>query len=106
MDHVDVIRNDWLAGLQRIVARAFVDDGAFYVTSDEKVWYHAFDRPYLDPESGDELYPQKDPIRYLHALPKVMQGSYVFVTEPHEEETCPYEEPQSLRMHKAGRQFA
>ena len=106
MRHVDIVRNEWLGGLQHVVARAVIEEGLFRIDSDEKVWEDALNRPLLDPENGLQIYALKDPDRFLNLLPRVVQGSYVFATEPHDVGACPYDSPVPPRLQRAERQFS
>lgn len=92
MRHVDVVKNEWLAGFQYAVARVTVEASQVHVdTGEPDVWMPIILRPFIDPESGDALYPQKDPDDFLDALPKAMHGTYLFATPPHEEGECQFD---------------
>jgi hypothetical protein len=91
MRHVDIVKNEWLAGYQFVVARAFVDAGAVVVdSSDLPAWEHVVLRPILDRDNGELLFPEKDPELFVESLPKAMHGTYLFATDPHEEAECSY----------------
>lgn len=90
--HVDVVKNEWLAGYQVVVARLSVIDGRIEVDSPQPDRWRAFLlRPLVDVKSGESLYPEKDPEHFLEALSVHVNGTYLFATEVHSVEECPYE---------------
>lgn len=92
--HVDIIRNDWHAGHQTLVARAFVRDSTFVLEplDDNKDWIEVVSRPFISLSVGRELYPEKDPELFIANLHEAMHGSYLFATEAHESFDCEYVE--------------
>lgn len=59
MPHVDVVKNEWLAGYQHVVARVFSDGDSVQVdTSDRDRWEPIILRPFVDRESGEEVTPR------------------------------------------------
>lgn len=96
--HVDVIKNEWHAGQQALVARAFVKDGHFVVDSldGRKEWVEIVSRPFIEPQTGETLDPEKDSEAFLSKLNEAMHGSYLVATEAHEEEDCEYQSVVSI----------
>lgn len=91
MTHVDVIKNEWLAGYQVLVARVYLEAGSLRVDSPEPdLWNRIVLRPYVD--NGRELTPDNGEsfLAHLHAG---LHGDYLFATEPHDEQECPYHHP-------------
>jgi hypothetical protein len=83
--HVDVVKNEWLAGFQHPVARVFLRSGALDVESPDPERWFSFLR-----ESVGDIDPTRDAMEFLAALPHNIQGTYIFATEPHDEDQCPY----------------
>ncbi len=97
--HVDIIRNDWSAGRQKVVARAFVADEDVAVDSIEGAWEDVVKRPFPDRGDGGMIYPEKEPGLFLEKLHTAIAGSYLFATEEHEEEKCPFAEANAVTMY-------
>lgn len=90
--HVDVIKNEWLAGFQYVAARVTLDDDHLSFESGEPdVWEKIVWRPLEDAESGDLVYPEKDPHHFLDLLPANIHGSYLWATTPHEVGECKFD---------------
>jgi hypothetical protein len=89
MTHVDVIKNEWLAGYQVVVARLRVEDGRLQVDASEPEWRVLVTQPIVDPATGTEVRPDR-PDDFLEALQAHMKGDYVFATALHDEAACPY----------------
>jgi hypothetical protein len=88
--HVDVVKNEWLAGFQRVVARVtFEDDGIRIDTDDHDRWDPIVLRPFVVRESGDELNPDKGEEFVIH-LHEQIRGDYLFATELHDDKQCPF----------------
>lgn len=96
--HVDIIRNDWHAGHQIAVARAFIDGGRFVVEplDGNKDWIDIASRTFLDRETGKPVEAESEPLAFLTKLNLAMQGSYLFATELHEESDCAYQGASSI----------
>lgn len=89
--HVDVVKNEWLAGFQYVVARVWVDAAQVVIDSpDPDTWMPILERPLLDRTTGELVYAEKDPDPFLSLLADNLPGTYLFATEPHTEEQCPY----------------
>jgi hypothetical protein len=87
--HVDVVKNEWLAGFQFVVARVSVDDGALRIDSaDPSVWEPIILRPVVSPMG--EFHPEKDPQAFVEHLADGIHGTYLFATEPHAAQACPF----------------
>ena len=78
--HVDVVKNEWLAGYQVVVARVREAETGPEVDAGEPAW-REFVLRFVD-EAGDSSQ--------LGLLHDKMRGDYVFATEPHDEAACPF----------------
>ncbi len=89
--HVDVVKNEWLAGFQHVVARVWVDAGQVVIDSpDPDTWVPILERPLPDRSTGELVYAEKDPDAFVGLLADKLRGTYLFATEPHAEEECPF----------------
>lgn len=83
MAHVDVVKNEWLAGYQVVVGRVWANRNDADVRVDaHDPWPEVILAYQGAEESGD----------FLEDLHKVMRGDYLFATAPHEDADCPYRE--------------
>jgi hypothetical protein len=90
MEHVDVVKNEWLAGYQLVVARLRLEQDALAVdVVQEPVWTSVVKQSFHDAESGKALTPD-EPREFFYGLHAVMKGDYLFATPAHEESECPY----------------
>jgi|1186.fasta_scaffold23554_3 hypothetical protein len=83
MFHVDVVKNDWLAGIQYPLATLKLDDDAGTVIVDAP-------QPERWQELADELNAQDDVGAALAQLHTKLNGSHLFATEVHRESECPF----------------
>jgi hypothetical protein len=91
MAHVDVVKNEWLAGYQVVVAQVSAGvEGLLINSPNPEFWSEVVMRPIVVAETGDEVHAEKDPQRFLALLPRGIHGTYLFATEPHSERECPY----------------
>ena len=66
--HVDLVKNEWLAGFQHVVARLRVENGAVLVDASKPIYKQVALRPFLDYETREPVSPERDPDRAgLHA---------------------------------------
>jgi hypothetical protein len=83
--HVDVVKNEWLAGIQHPIAAVSVVKGDVRVDAEDSAHWR---------DTVLNLVPDVSPRRstrgFLEALHLRLNGSYLFVTEPHDDRTCPY----------------
>jgi hypothetical protein len=89
MLHVEILRNEWSAGRQRVLARLSVNGGAVRYDGDEQ-WEKLLPETFHDPATGESVL-QRDGVPYLNALHRYLNGDYVFATEAHEEGECEFE---------------
>lgn len=83
--HVDVIKNEWAAGIQHRVAAVSIVKGDIQVDAGDPVgWRETVMRTVADVD------PRGNVRGFLGALHERLSGSYLFATEPHDERTCPY----------------
>jgi len=88
--HVDLVKNEWLAGLQYVAARVSLDSDHIEVdTGDPELWEPIVLRPIRD-EKGQEILAEKEPQEFLSALAEHIRGTYLFATQPHTEEECSF----------------
>src|SRR3989442_14809432 len=91
-EHVDVVKNEWLAGFQYVVAQVSVENDRLRVDSpDPKTWDPIVSRPLFNPKTNDFVDPAKAPEEFVRLLPHGIRGTYLFATEPHEQQACPYQ---------------
>lgn len=96
MTHVDVVKNEWLAGVQYPVAQIRIEAGHVIIDSeDPERWRDSLMR------AVGGLDPDLEPERFLSALSGALDGSYLFATEPHEEHQCPFHGHGVLHMRAA-----
>jgi hypothetical protein len=88
--HVDIVKNEWLAGFQVLVARVTVEDGDIHVVTSDPKWEEVVRRPILDRATGDTVNSAKDPQHFLESLPSAITSSYLFATAPHPQDKCPF----------------
>jgi hypothetical protein len=90
--HVDIVKNEWLAGFQHVVARVtYADDVVRIDTEDPERWEPIIRRPFTDRESGEQFGPEHGP-EFVLRLHQQIRGDYLFATELHDESNCPYHE--------------
>lgn len=92
MRHVDVVKNEWLAGFQHVVARVFVEGDVVRVDAeDSDRWEPVILRSFVARGSGDEIGPDRGP-EFVERLHELLRGDYLFATELHDEDACPFHE--------------
>jgi hypothetical protein len=89
--HVDVVRNDWEAGVQRAVAAVHFD-GIFHIKDADEVTTAKVQRV-LDRVS----ITAPDP---LLLFSQMMTGTMLFATEPHEMLACPFRSSDQIPMER------
>ncbi len=95
--HIDLIENDWLAGQQRVVAGLSVVRGQYdFRTGDLPRWARV-----LEPAKLPSPAPTDGVEDLLKVVSSRIQGDYVFATEPHDAEECPY--PSVLFLQRPGK---
>lgn len=88
--HVDLIENRWSGGYQELVGRAYEVDGHVEVDADDH-----YRRIVLDATAGVE------PERALNGLlAERFHSDYFFVTQGHDDETCPFRQGDRLPFHQ------
>jgi hypothetical protein len=96
--HVDILKNDWAAGVQRRVAIFAVNGGGVVVEGPQREeWAGKLLHPLPDPVSGYPLDPASAPKEWLEALARRIQGSYLIAVGPHEAESCDVEDETPMR---------
>jgi hypothetical protein len=107
MRHVDIVKNEWLAGWQHVVAKAWIQSGTVRVDSPwPRFWENIVLKPYVDPDSGELIYAEKESDLFLERLHEVIHGTYLFATAVHADKDCPFTEEPVLPMRRAERQLA
>jgi hypothetical protein len=87
--HVDIIRNEPLAGSSFVLAKVTLGQGGSCLDlqtprdADEGVMWG-----YL--RSRVEIDPDRDPEGFLHALPEAIDSTYVIASRVHDDAECPY----------------
>ena len=95
--HIDFIENDWSAGQQRKVASLGIIEEAPKLTDsvDGEKWNRVLE---IDKLPKQVPYLQAEDL--LKKVSKRFQGDYVFATEPHDADECPY--PQTGYLQAPG----
>lgn len=92
MPHVDVVKNEWLAGFQHVVARVFPEGDEVHVdTEDPDRWEPIILRSFVARDSGEEIKPDQG-AEFVVRLHELIRGDYLFATELHDEAACPFHE--------------
>lgn len=92
MPHVDIVKNEWLAGFQHVVARVLLEgEAAKLDTDDPQRWGPIVLRPFADRASGEEIRPERGEL-FVTRLHEQIRGDYLFATELHDESACPFHE--------------
>ncbi len=88
MLHVDIIKTDPLAARAQRLAQAVLNNGTIYIeeTLDVEYWRTTL-------ASATSIDPDLAPEEFLRALPKKLDGTYVYATDPHDEDDCPLKHP-------------
>ena len=83
--HVDILKVDPMAGVERVLARISLDEHGhiFIDAADPEYWREALAR-------ATHLDPDDDPEHFLYSLSERLDGTYIIATEPHGEEACEY----------------
>ncbi len=99
--HVDVVKNEWLAGYQEVVARLRLKGKQVDLasSSDAKTWREIILRPIVDPGTKKAVDPTNDPGLFLETLAKCFNSSYLFATAPHDDNVCPFPTDRVLLTH-------
>lgn len=84
--HVDVIKNEWLAGYQLVVARVSSGELGLHVDAPDQEWIELV-RRYRD-EQG-----VRDDAAFMESLHERMNGDYLFATPAHPVDECPFPRP-------------
>jgi hypothetical protein len=83
--HVDIVKNEWLAGFQVMVARARLDEqGTILVETNDP----AMREVVLRPVGAHD--PERNPEDFLRHLSEAIHGTYLFATELHDDGACPF----------------
>ncbi len=93
--HVDVVKNEWLTGEQRPIARLFVGRGELQIDSPDPARWGPVVEQALDGLKLDDV----EPAERLEELSTRLRGSHLFATVPHDHDECPYRGTwESIRM--------
>lgn len=89
--HVDLVKNEWLAGFQHVVARVWADAGRVEIESPEpETWEAVVLRPLQVAERVEPVFAEKEPEEFVRLLPEAIHGTYLFATSVHPDEACPF----------------
>jgi hypothetical protein len=92
--HVDVVQNKWSAGTQNRVARVELGQGGEITVHSDDHW----DRLVRDALDGIDA---DSPDGLLRGLAGHFTSDYVFATEPHDANECPFAGGEELPFHDA-----
>jgi hypothetical protein len=84
--HVDIVKNEWLAGYQHVVARLYLEGDRVRVDARDQIWEEIALRPVGDFDPG------RDAQAFLANLSSYVHGTYLFATELHQSDECPFHE--------------
>lgn len=87
--HVDIIKTDPLASGEHRLAQAVLSDaGTISIehTSNALYWRETL-------ASATSIDPDAAPKEFLEALPAKINGTYVYATDPHQDDECPLTHP-------------
>lgn len=97
-EHVDLVKNEWLAGMQIRLATVVRSNGAVAMANVTPGWEDLLTRP-LRNSDGEVVYLCKESSALaLSTLTRVFTSDYVFATEAHEEGECPFRHGPVLAM--------
>lgn len=88
-EHLDLVKNEWLSGMQIRLATVVRADGEVNLVNVTPGWEDLLNRPIPAP-TGQIGYPGKEPDSALEMLCGFYQSEYVFATAPHDESACPF----------------
>jgi hypothetical protein len=95
--HVDVVKNEFLAGYQEVVAVLSIEDkGLRFESWDADIWRPIVLRPFVIRGSKHVIDPDSDPGGFLTQLSSHLNDTYLFATEPHSVENCQYAKGRSF----------
>lgn len=84
--HVDIVKNEWLAGFQTVVAKLYLEDGAIRLEArDDARWRERLLARY---EVDGQRYDQRDPEPFLEQLVEHFRAAYLWATHLHDEHHC------------------
>jgi hypothetical protein len=97
------VKNEWLVGSQHVVARVRAEaDGVIVESHDPETWNGIILRPLPREDAEKVIDPKAHPKEFLDLLPKRIHGSYLFATEVHADEECPFREHRELPIRSLG----
>jgi hypothetical protein len=96
-EHVDLVKNEWLAGMQIRLATVLRSNGDVALANVTPGWEDLLSRP-LPNGDGDVFYLMKEPDKALGFLSQFFTSEYVFATEVHDENDCPFRHGGVLAM--------
>jgi hypothetical protein len=95
--HVDVVKNEFLAGYQEVVARlSIADKGLKFESSDPETWRPIVLRPFVIRGGKHEVDPDAEPGDFMTKLSSHLNDTYLFATEPHSVDNCPFPKGRSV----------
>ncbi len=98
--HVDIVKNESEAGLQIRVGCVRVTDARLDVErfDTEQCWEETvWNREVVDPQTGTRVDPHDEAERYLELLHRAMSLPFLFATEVHGADECPFSQGEELR---------
>ncbi len=94
--HVDLVKNEWLAGYQVVVARARLGSHGLEIEASEPTWEEILRRPF------GGIDPRTQPEAFLTGLADHVNGTYLFATTPHPDTECPFHDGALVRIQSTG----
>lgn len=104
-EHLDLVKNEWLAGMQIRLATVVRSDGAVNLVHVTPGWEDLLQRP-IPTAQGQVVYAGKEPDQAFEILGNFYQSEYVFATAPHDESACPFRWGDVVAMKPTSRESA
>lgn len=98
--HVDIVKNEMAAGRQVRVGCVRAGQGGLDVErfDDGQCWEETvWTRDIVDPDKGTRVDPHDDPERYVELLHTAMNHPFLFASEVHGADECPFSQGQEVR---------
>jgi hypothetical protein len=99
--HVDIVRNEWSAGLQILLARVEPNGEHVRFTRTDPSAVELLQRPILQADGSQSVHLlDLGPTVAFEALRRTFDGSYLFATDPHTEDVCQFRDRDVITMRR------
>ena len=97
--HVDLVKNEWMAGLQVRVACVEADHDRVHISHASPEYEALLRQPIVNPVDGQVLYLEKTaPDVAFPVLSHMYSNDYFFVTDAHEVSGCQFRQTDAVGM--------